>query len=91
VDNLTSAQTIARLQSTIEEQADVILSLKVANTRLENAKEEHEGDVEYYKEKYSNVVKKMDKANETNERQKLRYENLKSENENLKRQLRGGA
>jgi predicted nuclease with TOPRIM domain len=93
VDNLTSAQTTARLQSTIEEQADVIISFKVSNTRLESAKEELEGDVEYYKEKYSNVINKLDKANETNERQK--HENLKSnkklksENENLKRQLRG--
>jgi predicted nuclease with TOPRIM domain len=96
VDDLTSAQAtarlqstieeqaqiIARLQSTIEEQADANLSLKVGNTRLESAKEELEGDVEYYKEKYSNAIKKMDKANETYERQKL-------ENENLKRQLRG--
>jgi hypothetical protein len=81
LNNLTSAQTIARLQSTIEEQVDVNLSLKVAVTRLESAKEELEGDVEYYKEKYFNVVK-LDKANETNER-------LKLENENLKRQLRG--
>jgi predicted nuclease with TOPRIM domain len=82
-DNLALAQTNARLQSTIEEQVDVNLSLKVAVTRLESAKEELEGDVEYYKEKYSNLVKnKLDKANETNER-------LKLENENLKRQLRG--